>query len=67
MTPIVILAMGAACGYLTGNPQARNATFKQLQKMFGMAIDSLNKQGGNYVHKPESTAEQPQQPEQPKE
>lgn len=61
MTPIAILFLGAACGYLTGNPAARDTTLKQLQKLTGMAIDGLNKQGGNYVPTPISPVEKPEQ------
>lgn len=62
MNSIAILFLGAACGYLSGNPNARNTTLKQLQKLTGMAIDGLNKQGGNYVPKTDETIKQPEQP-----
>lgn len=61
MNPIGVLTIGALCGYLAGNPPARAATFAQLQKLSGMAIDSLNKQGGNNVQYNTTPPEEPEQ------
>lgn len=62
MNSISVLFLGAICGYLSGNPQAREITFKQIQKLSGMAIDGLNKQGVNNVQSTNAHIKEP--PEQ---
>lgn len=61
MNPIGMLFVGAAYGYLAGNPNARIAALKQFQKLSGAAIDGLNKQGEKYVQKPDAPIEPPEQ------
>lgn len=56
MNPILMLFAGAAYGYLAGNPPARIAVSKQMQRLSGMAIDTLNRQGEADV----PTEEQPE-------
>lgn len=46
MNPIGLLILGAAYGFLAGNPKARTQTSSALQKIAGMAIDALTNKGG---------------------
>lgn len=65
MNPIGALIIGTAWGFFAGNPDARYMALTQLQKLSGMAIDGLNKQGGGYAKK-DATDKHPEQ-EQPDE
>lgn len=59
VTPIVTFFLGAGYIYLIENEKARHALSGGLQKLSGMAIDSLTKQGD----KDAATTEEPKQPD----
>lgn len=56
---ILMLLVGTVYGYLAGNEPARLAAGRQLQKLSGMAIDSLNRQGESHVQPSDEADEQP--------
>lgn len=59
LNPIATFFLGVGYCYLAENPIARKKLITQLQKLSGMAIDTLNKQGDESVPEPEP----PQEPE----
>lgn len=59
LNPFTAFLLGGGVIHFVENEKARAMLFKQIQTLSGMAIDGLNKQGGNNVPKPEP----PQQPE----
>lgn len=60
VSPIMAFALGAGYMYLIENEKARHALTGGLQKLSGMALDSLTKQGDK-----NATTEKPEKPKQP--
>lgn len=61
MDPVGLLILGAAYGFLAGNPKAREQAFQGVKKLAGMGIDALNKGGETIVPKTDTDEKTEQQ------